>query len=68
MDPLSWGTAIGGLITVVAAVIGFLRYRRGKREKLVQAEVDELKDQLAHPHTEPDPAKRLFMGKPTAKG
>lgn len=64
MEPLSWGAAIGGLLTIVVAVIGFFKYKRVAREKLAQAEVDELKAQMDHPTVEPDPAKRLFLGKP----
>ena len=43
MEPMSWGAAIGGIITVVVALVGFLKYKRVAREKLAQAEVDELK-------------------------
>lgn len=64
MDPMSWGTAIGGLLTIVVAIIGFFKYRRLARERLAQAEADELKDQLLHPRIEPDPARRLYVGKP----
>ncbi len=64
MEPMSWGAAVGGLITLIVAIVGFLKYKRVAREKLAQAEVDELKEQMDHPRTESDPAKRLFMGKP----
>lgn len=42
MEPMSWGAAIGGLITIVVAIIGFFKYKRVTRDKLAQAEVDEL--------------------------
>lgn len=64
MEPMSWGAAIGGLITIVVAIIGFFQYKRVTRDKLAQAEVDELQDQMDHPTVEPDPAKRLFINKP----
>ena len=39
---MSWGAAISGLVAIVAAIMGFLKYKRVAREKLAQAEVDEL--------------------------
>ena len=46
MDPMSWGTAIGGLLTIIVAIIGFFKYKRVKRENLAQAETDALKDAM----------------------
>ena len=40
---MSWGAAISGLVAILAAVIGFFKYKRVAREKLAQAEVDELR-------------------------
>ena len=64
MDPMTWGAAIGGLLTLLLALVGFLKHKRLKRERLAQSEVDALKAQLDHPTVEPDPAKRLYVGKP----
>ena len=63
MDPMSWGAAISGVVAIIAAIVGFLKYKRVAREKLAQAEVDELKAGVEHPRTEPDPAKRLYLDK-----
>ena len=43
MEPIGWGAAVSGLVAIIAAVVGFLKYKRVAREKLAQAEVDELK-------------------------
>lgn len=43
MEPISWGAAIGGIMTIIAAIIGFIKHKRVTRDKLAQAEVDELK-------------------------
>ena len=42
MEPIGWGAAVSGIVAIIAAVVGFLKYKRVAREKLAQAEVDEL--------------------------
>ena len=42
MEPMGWGTALGALLSMILGVMGYLRYKRGKREKLGQAEADAL--------------------------
>ena len=68
MDPASIGAIIGGLVTIATAILAYLKYQRGKRENLAQAEADEFKATLEHPYVEPDPAKRLYVDKPKAPG
>ena len=47
MDPTTGWAALGGLISLLTALAGYLKYRRGKYEKLRQAEADELRKAIA---------------------
>ena len=66
MDPISWGAIITALVTIFGTVMGWLKYRREKRDRVAQSEVDDLKAQMEHRTVEPDPARRLYLGKPKA--
>ena len=55
MDPTTGWAALGGLISLLTALAGYLKYRRGKREKLGQAEADELKKSMDRATTGNDP-------------
>ena len=59
MEPISWGTIIGGVLTLLVGVAGYLRYKRGKREKLGQEEADNLKAQMDRADQLRDPALKL---------
>jgi hypothetical protein len=57
MDPTGLGAsaAIGTLLSLAAGVMGYMKYKRGKREKLGQAEADELKRSMDAAGTGNDP-------------
>ena len=67
MDPASALAAFTALLTVIGGIIGFVQYRRGKREKLQRAQSDQFRNSIDHPVAEPDPDKRLYIDKPNAK-
>lgn len=65
MDPtgMSASAAIGGLITIGLAVVAWMKQRRTKREKIAQAEADELGKALVRADSGNDPPLKLRLGK-----
>lgn len=59
MDPTTGWAALGGLISLGVSLAGWLRYKRGKREKLGQAETDELKRAMDAATTGNEPPLKL---------
>ena len=55
MDPATGWAAVGGVVSIIATILGYLKYRRGKNEKLGQAEADELKKSMDRATTGNDP-------------
>lgn len=65
MDPTGVGAsaAIGTILTIIAGVMAYLRHKRGKREKLAQAEADELKRSMDAAVTGDEPPLKLRVDK-----
>lgn len=56
MDPMTaWGV-LGGLVTLIGAILGYRKYLRGKRENLAQAEADDLARSIKRADDRVDPA------------
>jgi|CXWL01.1.fsa_nt_gi hypothetical protein len=47
--------ALGTILTIIAGVMAYLRHKRGKREKLGQAEADALKVAMDRATTSDEP-------------
>lgn len=60
MDP-----AIGGIFiaitTIATAVLAYINYKRGKRDRVEQSQADEMRTSIDHPSRDGD---KLFLGKP----
>lgn len=63
MDPATGWAAVGGAISLLVSLAGWLRYKRGKREKLGQAEADELKRSMDAAVTGNEPPLKLRVDK-----
>ena len=63
MDPTTGWAALGGLISLAVSIAGWMKYRRGKREKLGQAEADELKRSMDAAVTGNEPPLKLRVDK-----
>ena len=65
MDPTGMGAsaALGTILTIAAGVIAYMRYKRGKREKLAQEEADALKRGIERADTGNDPPLKLRLDK-----
>lgn len=65
MDPTGIGTSatIGGIVSLLVAFAAWLKYRRSKRERLGQAQADELKSGIERADSGNDPPLKLRVDK-----
>ena len=65
MDPTGVGAsaAIGTLLTIAAGVIAYMRYKRGKREKVAQDEADAMGASIKRADDGSDPPLKLRLDK-----
>ena len=67
MDPtggIGASAAIGTLLTIAAGIMAYMRYKRGKREKVAQDEADALKRSIDRANSGVDAPERLYLDKP----
>lgn len=71
MDPTGMGTTatIGAFLSLLLGFVGWLKYKRSKREKIAQSQADELAESIKRANTgnEP-PLTGLHLGDQEPKG
>jgi len=63
MDPATGWAAVGGAISLLVSIAGWLKYKRTKREKLQQAMADDLKRAIDLAERGNDPPLKLRVDK-----
>jgi len=61
MDPATWAAAIVALGGIATAIVTYINYKRGKRDRVEQSQADEMRTSIDHPTRDDD---KLFLGKP----
>lgn len=63
MDPVTGWSTLAGLLSLLGGLVGWLKYRRTKREKLGQAIADDLGSAIKRAESGNEPPLRLRVDK-----